>query len=97
MIEELAKWATPSLGGLCATFVLLIMTGRLVPVSTVRRLLDQERRRADDFKAAADAQGTRADKLVEQQDELLTLGRTAVQSLEALREASRRAGERRTR
>ncbi len=90
MLEELTRWATPSLGGLCALFVLLVMTGRLVPVSTLRRELDAANQRAEDYKAAWESTDARADKLVEQQDQLLTYARTADAALSALRAAAER-------
>lgn len=90
MLEELTRWATPSLGGLCALFVLLVMTGRLLPRPTVDKLLQQETQRADDFKAAHAAADQRADKLLDQQEQLLTYARTADAALTALRAAAER-------
>jgi hypothetical protein len=90
VIQELTAWATPSLGGLCALFVLLVMTGRLVPLSTLRREIDAERQRAEDFKAAHAAADQRADKLLEQQEQLLSYARTADAALTALRSAAER-------
>jgi hypothetical protein len=88
---EIVHYAdTPTLGGLLSLFVLLILGGRLVPVSTLRREVDAERQRAEDFKAAHQAADQRADKLLEQQDQLLAYARTADAALTALRAAAER-------
>lgn len=89
-LAELARWANVGTGGLCALFVLLIMTGRLLPRSTVDKLLAQETQRAEDFKAAHTAADQRADKLLDQQEQLLTYARTADAALTALRTAAER-------
>lgn len=90
MLGELTQWATPSLGGLLGIGVLLILTGKLVPVSTLRREIDQEKQRAEDYKAAWTAADQRADKLLEQQEQLLSYARTADAALQALRTAAER-------
>lgn len=53
MPPELAQYATPSLGGLCALFVLLVLTGRLIPLSTVKRELAAADKRAEDYQEIA--------------------------------------------
>lgn len=67
----------PTLGGLLGLCVLLILTGRLVPASTVKRLVEVERARAD-------REAARADKLTEQVDLLLGVAHTADAVLRSL-------------
>lgn len=67
----------PTLGGLLGLCVLMVLTGRLVPSSTLRKLLDVERARAD-------REAARADKLTEQVDLLLNVARTADAVLRSL-------------
>jgi hypothetical protein len=88
--DLLRNVGTPTLGGLLGLCILLILGGRLVPVSTLRRELEAEHQRAEDFKAAHQAADQRADKLLEQQDQLLAYARTADAALTALRAAAER-------
>lgn len=83
MLGELTQWATPSLGGLLGIGVLLILTGKLVPVSTLRREVDQERRRGDFLEKANEKQG-------EQLDRALDALRTTEAALDALKRAAER-------
>ncbi len=89
-IADLARLVSPGLGGLVTLGILLIATGRLVPKSIVDKLLKQEHQRAEDFKAAYEVTGARGDKLLEQQDKLLTYAVTADATLQALRAAAER-------
>jgi hypothetical protein len=75
--ELLRTFGTPTLGGLLGLCVLLILTGRLVPSPTVKKLLDVERARAD-------REAARADKLTEQVDLLLGVAHTAEAVLKSL-------------
>lgn len=88
MPPELSQWTTPSLGGLLAAGVMALLTGLLVPLRTVRRELAAAEQRADDFKAAWQAADARADKLLEQQEQLLSYAKTADAALTALRRAA---------
>lgn len=90
MPSELTQLASPSLAGLCAMFVVALLTGLLVPSRTLNRELGQEKQRAEDYKAAWAAADQRADKLLEQQDQLLVYARTADAALQALRTAAER-------
>lgn len=83
-LHELSQLATPTLGGLLGLCVLLILTGRLVPLATLKRELGAEQRRAD-------AEQARADKACEQVDLLLGYAHTADQVLRALPRPSDRA------
>jgi hypothetical protein len=80
----------PTLGGLLGLVVLAVLTGRLVPVATLLRELESADRRAEDYKAAAEAAGLRADKQAEQLDLLLTSMRASEQALLALRTLAER-------
>jgi len=92
MPPELTAWATPTGWALAALLFTLMAVGKLVPVTWVNRMLEQERRRGDDLKAANDMSNARADKLLEQQDKLLTYAQSADSALTALRHAAERAG-----
>lgn len=86
MLGELAPWATPSnlsLGGLVALFVLAILSGLLVPLRTLQREVEAERRRADYLQQANEKQA-------EQIDRLLEAGRTTEAALAALQRAAER-------
>lgn len=87
MLGELTQWATPSLGGLLAIGVILILTGRLVPISTLDREVEQERRRGDYLEKANEKQA-------EQLDRALEALRTTEAALDALKRAADR-GQRR--
>jgi hypothetical protein len=91
---ELLQWATPSLGGLCALFVVLVFAGKLVPRSTLQRERELLERRCDDYKAASEAAAARADKLADQQQQLIEHAKTTLAVLQALQRA---AEQRRTR
>lgn len=80
---ELTQWATPSLGGILAIGILLILTGKLIPVSTLEREVEQERRRADYLEKANEKQTEQLDRLIE------TL-RTTEAALDALKRAAER-------
>lgn len=83
MLGELTQWATPSLGGLLGIGVLLILTGKLVPVSTLRREVEQERHRGDFLEKVNEKQG-------EQLDRALDALRTTEAALDALKRAAER-------
>lgn len=63
MWAELAPFVQPSLAVLLALVVVLLLTGRLVPLSTLTREIEAEQRRAADLLAARDAAEARADTL----------------------------------
>lgn len=65
MWAELAPFVQPSLAILLALVVVLLLAGKLVPLATLTREIDAERRRADDLAAARDAANARADKLAD--------------------------------
>lgn len=88
MLGELSQWATPSLGGLCALFVLMVFAGRLVPRATLQRERELLEQRCSDYKAAAEAASARADKLAEQQQQLLEHAKTTLAVLQALQRAA---------
>lgn len=71
MWAELAPFVQPSLAVLLALVVVLLLTGRIVPVSTLTREVAAEQRRCDDIAAARDAERARADKLTEYIHQLL--------------------------
>lgn len=71
MLAELEPFVQPSLAVLLALVVLLLLTGKLVPISTLTREIEQERRRADDLAAARDAAEARADRLADYVHQLL--------------------------
>lgn len=77
MWADLAPIVTPSLGGLLALVVVLLLTGRIVPVATLTREVEAEQRRCADIAAARDAADARADKLAAYLQELLPYARTA--------------------
>lgn len=77
MWADLAPFVQPSLAALLAMVVVLLLTGRLVPVSTLTREVEAEQRRCDDLKAARDAADARADRLAAYVHELLPYARTA--------------------
>jgi hypothetical protein len=94
VLADLAHLAQPSLAALCALFVVLIATGRLVPVSTLRREVEAERRmcelqakRADEQKARADLTSERADLLVEAIHDFLPYARNADDFMSRLQDA----------
>lgn len=72
----LAGWGTPTGWGLAGIFFLLVVTGRLVPVSTHRREVAAETRRAEDWKEAATLERTRGEIQAAKDDEILDLLRT---------------------
>jgi hypothetical protein len=89
---SLAPLVQPSLAALLALCVVLVVSGRLVPVATVRRLLEAERRfgeqqkeRAEELKVAGEAKDLRADALVRAVEELLPYARTADELVELLK------------
>lgn len=75
MLAELAPWATPSAVGLLAVVFGLVVTGRLIPVSVLRRELEAERRHSDKLDRALAVADTRADRQAELLGELLILVR----------------------
>jgi hypothetical protein len=84
-LTELLPWSGLGLSGIVSLVVLLVLTGRLVP----RSVMDD---RVADWKAAAEASERRAAERDEQQRELLEMGRTTVQILEALRDSAGAGG-----
>ncbi len=69
---ELAQYATPSLGGLCALFVLLVLTGRLIPKPTVDRELARADKETATWKEAYELQ-RKANELRSKDEEILGL------------------------
>lgn len=88
MWSDIASLATPSLGGLLALVVILLLTGRIVPLSTLIRAVDAERRRSEDLRAALEAAHARADTLARYQLELLPYARNSAEILDQLRRIS---------
>lgn len=65
MWAELAPFVQPSFAVLLALVVVLLLAGKLVPLATLTREIEAERRRAEDLLAARDAAEARADKLAD--------------------------------
>lgn len=78
-------------GGVVVLVVLLVLFGLLVPVRTLNREVEQERRRGDDWKAAYDVQDARADVQAAQLVELLELARTMHAVMQGMQSAAGRA------
>lgn len=85
MLAGLEPLVTPSLAGLLTLVILLILTGRLVPLGTHTREIAAANRRADDYKAAGEADRARADKLADSLSEMLPYMKTANAIIEELR------------
>lgn len=75
-----SAWAQLGAVGIVAVFVLALLTGRLVPRSTAKLMVDQANENATRWRAAAEASDERADLAVRQTGELLQ----AVRAVEAL-------------
>lgn len=75
-----AAWAQLGATGIVALFVLAILTGRLVPRSTAKALVDQANATAARWQAAAEASDKRADMFGEQLGEVVAAMR-AVETL----------------
>lgn len=91
-MEQLSALPWGSIGptGLCAMFVVAILWGRLVPGSTVDRLITAKDDRIKELMAAVEASEERERILAKQNMELLETGRAAVQVLNALPPAAER-------
>jgi hypothetical protein len=88
LLSDLQPLVEPSLAALLALVVLLVLTGRLVPLSTIRRELEAERQRAADIKAAHDAMKEVASKQAEQLQLIVPYAQVADQVLTELRRRS---------
>lgn len=75
MPEHLLTWVQPTLSGLLALAVLLVLFGFLIPHRQVRRELQREKERGDEYKAAWQAADSRADTLAATLSELVPLVR----------------------
>lgn len=71
-------------GGLVALFVLAILTGRLVPRSTLKTLVDQANQTAEMWRRTAEREAERGDLVLKQSDQLLTGMDTIQDSMETL-------------
>lgn len=71
-----SAWAQLGAVGLLGVFVLAILTGRLVPLSTLRRELEAETRRAEDWKETASLERAARQIQAQKDDEILGLLRT---------------------
>jgi hypothetical protein len=79
-------------GVLVGVFIILVFTGKIIPVTTVRKLLAREIQRGDDWKEAYLA-SEQARKLQDGQvGELLEHSRTSVRVLEAIQRINERDG-----
>lgn len=65
MVDQLIPWVQPTAYGLLGLAVLLVLFGFLVPLRQVRRELQREREIAEYYRAAAEANDARADKLAD--------------------------------
>lgn len=86
-------WGTLGPAGLVTMVVVLIIWGKLLPGTTVDRLLSARDQRITELSAALEAAERRAEVLSQQNAELMEIGRTAEQLMRALPAASDRAGE----
>ncbi len=71
-----SAWAQLGAVGLLGVFVLMLATGRLMPRSTARALVDQANTTAGRWQSAAEASDERADLFARQNAELLQAMRT---------------------
>ena len=83
--EEISHFVTPGLGGLLTLVVLLILTGKLVPVSSLRREIAAERRRTEDALTLLKLSQERSDKLTTSLQEMLPYVRNSDSVLQELR------------
>ncbi|OLT28102.1 hypothetical protein BJF83_00980 [Nocardiopsis sp. CNR-923] len=85
-LADLIPWADLGLAGLVSLGVYLILTGRLVPRSTVEDLLQARDERLADYITANDDLKESGRLKDEQISELLEHSRTSVHVLQALRD-----------
>lgn len=85
-----SAWAQLGAVGVVFLFVLLMATGRLVPRSTARALVDQANANASRWQAAAEASDERADLVTRQNGELMSALRTVETLVRALTPSPRR-------
>jgi len=71
-----SAWAQLGAVGLLGVFVLMLATGRLMPRSTAKALVDQANAGRDFYRSAAAASDERADLIARQNGELLQAMRT---------------------
>ncbi len=71
-----SAWAQLGAVGLLALVVLMVVTGRLVPRSMAKSLIDQANVNAERWQAAATASDQRADETVRLMGEILTVMRS---------------------
>jgi hypothetical protein len=83
-------WAQLGAVGLVGIFVLLMATGRLVPRTTAKALVDQANANAARWQAAAEASDERADLVAKQNGELMSALRTVETLVRALNPGPRR-------
>jgi hypothetical protein len=79
--SALAQWGA---WGIVAIFVLLLATGRLVPRTTAKALVDQANANASRWQAAAEAADERADLVAKQNGELVSVMRSVEGLVRAL-------------
>ncbi len=84
VIFNAIPWPTATPIGLCVAFTWLIVTGRLVPKSTVKTLSAEHTARVTYLETAASEQRTTINTLVEQNAELSVSGRLSVALLQSL-------------
>ncbi|WP_435110152.1 hypothetical protein [Nocardiopsis synnemataformans] len=93
-LADLAPLLDVGLGGLVATGLLLIWTGRLVPSGTVDKLLQARDERIAELKEVVASEQQRNCKQADQITSLLESGRTTAHALEEIRKvASHGPGE----
>ncbi|QBI56763.1 hypothetical protein [Streptomonospora litoralis] len=85
-IADLIPWADVGLTGLVSIGVVMILTGRLVPRSTVQEMRHERDARLSDLRAAYDASEEARRIQGEQLGELLETSRTNAELLEGLRQ-----------
>jgi len=79
-----SAWAQLGAVGVVILFVLLLATGRLVPRSVAKALVDQANTTTARWQAAAEASDERADLFARQNGELLAAMRTVETLVRAL-------------
>lgn len=87
-LADLAPLLDVGLGGLVATGLLLIWTGRLVPSGTVDKLLAGRDERITEYKALLEEARSDGRRKDEQIGELLEVGRTSAHVLEEIRKVA---------
>jgi hypothetical protein len=85
MLDVIAPFAVPGgAAGIALATVWLVLTGRLIPLSTVDRLLEVKDRELQTVTAGYEAEKARNELLSRQVNELMELSRTTVGIVNAI-------------